>query len=416
MRSGVGIIIICIVTALVVDGALFLLLPKRCRRKWRLPYAVFTLLCWALLITSLRFMPWRISAASLEGKMWFLYTWLSIYVVKLNVLFWQLIGLMPGLWKGSKLRLGLYIGLPIGLVCFGMMWWGATAGRRMIDVVRVDAASPLLPQAFDGFRIAQISDLHVGTWGSDTTFISKLVDSVNSQHADLIVFTGDMVNRDAREITPFTRILSRLRAPYGVISIMGNHDYGGYRSWPNKAAKKANEQLLRTTQHDMGWLMLNNAHITLHRGNDSIVIVGVENWGEPPYKGTGDLDIALKRTPLKIHILDRKGSEYKVLLSHNPEHWRQRVRHESNVALTLSGHTHAMQFIVGCGKHRFSPAVWHYPTWGGLYGSVDEESTSLLYVNIGAGEVGLPFRIGATPEITIITLTRTSGTAPTLIP
>lgn len=415
MRFGVIIIIVYVVTALVTDGALWLLWPKRSRRKWRVPYAIFTLLCWALLITALS-MPWRNSAASLVPKMWLLYTWLTIYMVKLSVLFWQLVGLIPKLWRGKRWRLGLYVGLPVGLICFATMWWGATGGRRMIDIVRVDAASPQLPEAFDGFRIAQISDLHVGTWGTDTTFISKLVDKVNAQHPDLIVFTGDLVNRDTRELVPFTRILSRLRAPYGVISIMGNHDYGDYSNWPSAKAKKANEELLRSTQCNMGWLMLDNAHITLRRGNDSIVIIGVENWGEPPFNGYGDLNMALSRTPQKTHILAPRGPEYKVLLSHNPEHWRQRVRHDSNVALTLSGHTHAMQFTVGSGRHRFSPSVWHYPTWGGLYATAEEPDSPLLYVNIGAGEVGLPFRIGATPEITLITLTRTTGTLPVLIP
>lgn len=429
MRFGVIIILVYIALAFIVDGGIWLLCPKARRRKWRWPYLGFTILCWGLLIVAVS-LPWRNVSSSLVPKMWMLYTWLSIYVVKGSVLSWQLVGLIPRLWKDRRMQLGLYVGLPVGLVCFGLMWWGALAGRRQIEMVRVDVASPRLPQTFEGFTIAQISDLHLGTWGNDTSFISALVDSVNAQRPDLIAFTGDLVNRSSSETAPFVRILSRLHAPCGVISVMGNHDYGDYANWTTEQAHHADVDRLRATQRSMGWLLLDNAYTSLVRGSDTIYIIGVENWGEPPFSSYGDLAAALSThvRPGDDTRLPAKGSAYKLLLSHNPEHWRLRVRHESDIDLTLSGHTHAMQFAVGSRSRRFSPAVWRYPAWGGLYTTASADADALpvrsytagnssqLYVNIGAGEVGLPFRIGAAPEITLITLTRTGGTAPHPLP
>lgn len=252
----------------------------------------FTILCWGLLIVAVS-LPWRNVSSSLVPKMWMLYTWLSIYVVKGSVLSWQLLGLIPRLWKDRRMQLGLYVGLPVGLVCFGLMWWGALAGRRQIEMVRVDVASPRLPQTFEGFTIAQISDLHLGTWGNDTSFISALVDSVNAQRPDLIAFTGDLVNRSSSETAPFVRILSRLHAPCGVISVMGNHDYGDYANWTTEQAQHADVDRLRATQRSMGWLLLDNAYTSLVRGSDTIYIIGVENWGEPPFSSYGDLAAAL---------------------------------------------------------------------------------------------------------------------------
>ena len=163
--------------------------------------------------------------------------------------------------------------------------------------------------------------------------------------------------------------------------------------------------------------MLENSHLALCRANDSIIILGVENWGEPPFSAIGDLHKALTQSVDSGAPLQPYGPEFKILLSHNPEHWRQHVRHESNTDLTLSGHTHAMQTQIKRGDFRWSPAAWRYMVWGGLYASepIRQQRPSYLYVNIGAGEVGLPFRIGATPEITVFTL-KSAKTASTPLP
>ena len=270
------------------------------------------------------------------------------------------------------------------------MWWGALINRYNIDVNRVDVEIEGLPAAFDGYTIAQISDLHVGTYGYDTTYVAEVADVVNSLSPNMIAFTGDIVNRISSELEPFVGTLSQLKAPDGVYSILGNHDYGDYYNSPSDAQKQANLEHLCNLQKQMGWKMLNNAYDIVRRSNDSIAIIGVENVGDPPFHTYGDLDAAYP-------ALDDPTT--KILLSHNPAHWDNDIQDapDKNIALTLSGHTHAMQMCV----FGWSPAAFRYPTWSGLYKDNDKHR---LYVNIGIGEVAIPSRIGATPEITLITL------------
>jgi hypothetical protein len=283
------------------------------------------------------------------------------------------------------------------------MWWGAAITRRQIDVVNVEISSPRLPAAFDGYRMVQISDLHVGTWGEDTSFVAELVDSVNAQHPDIILFTGDIVNRESTELAPFLNTLARLHAPDGVYSILGNHDYGDYVDWPSAADKRDNLQLLKNWQRQIGWKLLNNQRTQIVHDNDTIQLIGVENWGEPPFHQYGHL---IDAYPLSTDSLQHLNDDrFKILLTHNPEHWRQEVRRISNIDLSLSGHTHAMQFELKFGNWRWSPSAWKYDQWGGLYDYINAKGEKLqIYVNIGAGEVGIPSRIGATPELTVITL------------
>jgi hypothetical protein len=238
--------------------------------------------------------------------------------------------------------------------------------------------------------VVHISDLHLGTYGNDTTYISTIVNKVNSLKADVILFTGDIVNRNSNELKPFVSTLSRLKAKDGVYSILGNHDYGDYEDWKSEAEKAANFQALKDMQAEMGWTMLNNQSTAITRGNDSITIIGVENIGDPPFHIYGDMSKAYS---------DISDKQYKILLTHNPAHWTSDIENqkESNIALTLSGHTHAMQMEF----FGISPARFRYRTWGGLY---NDNYNHPLYVNIGIGTVGFPARIGATPEITLITL------------
>ncbi|MDE6118857.1 MAG: metallophosphoesterase, partial [Muribaculaceae bacterium] len=282
----------------------------------------------------------------------------------------------------------------LGLVTFLGIWWGALVNRFRIQVREVNIEMTGLPDSFDGYRIAQLSDLHVGTYGNDTTFIHDLVEKVNSLNPNLIVFTGDIVNRTTSELVPFVRPFSRLNAPDGVISILGNHDYGDYYNWPSQNAKEQNLEWLMDLQIEMGWELLTNSSTVIYgqSASDSLVIVGVENWGDPPFPTYGDLDQAYS-TP--------GDSVTKILLTHNPAHWISCIAPVDTMrfGLTLSGHTHAMQMEIA----GFSPAVWRYRTWGGLYQTDDNERP--LYVNIGAGTVGVPMRLGATPEITLFTIT-----------
>ena len=344
-------------------------------------------------------LPHRGENADITGIMWLLYIFFSVLISQIIYSIFSLSGYILLLFKKPRVNTGLWIGLPLACLVFTSMWWGALVGRKRIEVVDVEISSSRLPRSFNGYKIAQISDLHVGTWGKDTTFLSRLVDSVNGLHPDMIVFTGDIVNKEASELTPFVTVLSRLHAPDGVYSILGNHDYGDYVDWESPQMKAANLEALKASQKKMGWKMLNNSHVAVkNTAGDSIILIGVENWGEPPFSQYGDLSKAYPASRFY-------DNNFKVLLSHNPKHWSQIVSKTSNIDLTLAGHTHAMQIMLSVGKWKWSPSKFKYDQWGGLYPNTEgngEEAN--LYVNIGAGEVGLPMRIGASPEITLITL------------
>ncbi len=336
-------------------------------------------------------MPKRIGDdAFLARLMWGIYIYWSFYAAKYIGVFFDAVAAIPRLWHAKRARWVTATGIAAATALFGAMWWGALVDRFRLDIVEVDVPIEGLPDGLRGLRIVQISDWHVGTFGTDTAFVSRTVDSINALHPDLIVFTGDAVNRHSEEIVPFMGPMSRLHAPLGVYSIFGNHDYSSYYSWSSDSARVADVSRLHKLQRAMGWKVLANATAMLHVGGDSLALIGVENIGEPPFKSYGDL-------PRSYPTL--ADSTVKVLLSHNPMHWSTSIAGNDScrIALTLAGHTHAMQIKVG----GFSPAVWRYPTWGGMY---DDGRGHMLYVNRGLGTVGLPMRIGATPEITVLTL------------
>ena len=368
---------------------------KRLKRRWaRWVWVATALAMWALLAVTL-LLPRRDAGADLQPVMWLLYTYLSLFIPKTVYALMSLVGMV--LHRVQSMARGVRIGGGVvALVCFGAMWWGALVGRTGIEVTRQDVVSERLPKAFDGFKMVQISDIHCGTWGTDTAFMSRMVDTVNALQPDVVVFTGDIVNRHSAELKPFVDVLGRLKARYGVFSVLGNHDYGDYMDWPNEQAKRQDVRALVDMQRSMGWQMLLNEHRWIRCGSDSIALIGVENWGEPPFSVYGDLR---KSYP------DLMDSNYKVLLTHNPEHWNREVLAVSNIDLSLSGHTHAMQMVLSIGDWQWSPSVWKYKEWGGLYSKPNAEGKPLqLYVNIGLGEVALPFRLGATPEVTLLTL------------
>lgn len=322
--------------------------------------------------------------------MWTLFTYLSVYIPKIVFAIFALVRQGLGWLLHRRLRGISWVGGVLAVVMFGLMWWGALFNRYSLDVREVDIPVQNLPRAYDGYRIVQISDIHTGTYGDDTAFLERMVEKVNSLHPDIVLFTGDIVNRHSTELEPFVGTLSRISAPDGVWSIMGNHDYGDYYLWPSPTAKLADIAHLQELQSDMGWRMLNNAHTVLRRDTDSLVLIGVENIGDPPFAIYG---VLAKAYP------DLADDAVKILMTHNPAHWTDSIagRRDANVALTLSGHTHAMQMEL----FGVSPASFRYATWGGLY---PDSLGRHLYVNIGLGEVGMPARIGATPEITLIRL------------
>lgn len=301
----------------------------------------------------------------------------------------SLAGRAIGMFAPRAETIGNAVGIGIAILVCGAFAYGLARGWKRLQVKETTLVSPALPAAFDGYRIVQLSDLHIGTFGSDTTYIRQLVERIDSLHPDLIVFTGDLVNASADELDPYGDLLSQLRAPDGVYSVLGNHDYCTYRRYdtPDGAARNLAE--LKRRQHAYGWELLQNEHRTIRRDADSIVLIGVEHSGRPPFPSRGDLSQALRGVA--------KGS-YKILLSHDPSHWRREVLPQSDVQLTLSGHTHGMQLMV----FGFSPIRWSYPEWGGAYRSDDGRT---LFVSLGAGGT-VPFRFGAWPEINLLVLHR----------
>ncbi|MDE6561611.1 MAG: metallophosphoesterase, partial [Muribaculaceae bacterium] len=218
--------------------------------------------------------------------MWMLTVYLSIYIPKLIYCIFSIIGRIPLIFRGRRWTWLNYVGGGLGILGFALVWHGILYTRTHTQHVNLTVNSERLPESFDGYRIVQISDLHLGTWGTDTKFITDFVTNVNNLRPDLIVFTGDLVNQKADEVKPFAKILSKLEATDGVYSILGNHDYGDYVDWPSQAAKEENLEALKKFQADAGWKMLNNDHDFIVRNKagkrDSIALIGVENWGEPP--------------------------------------------------------------------------------------------------------------------------------------
>ena len=348
---------------------------------------------------SLRILWFVPSAILLAGLYIFFYTdigrgyrdifMLTFIIIALPKIFFTIISLFDlplryfFKWKVYPFTI---LGLAVSMGIIYIAVYGSVAGKNKFEVNRIEYLSDKLPASFEGYRIAQLSDIHIGNWEGDRESIARMVEITNALHPDVIVVTGDLVHSVASELDGYEDILSKLQAKDGVYSILGNHDYGLYRRWGSEEEQIQNLEDLKKRQTNMGWKLLNNEHTYLVRNNDSIALIGVENDGSPPFPQYGDLPKAMKGV---------NKDKLKVLLSHDPTHWRREAL-GSGIDLMLAGHTHATQLAIG----NFSPAAFVYPEWRGLY----TEGDQALYVNVGIGHVGIPFRFGAWPEITEITL------------
>ena len=350
---------------------------------WSLSLVTLLLVC--IGVTGLFAFPGKLD---INISMWIFYIFFLVYMPKWFYSIFSLFDYVPRLWKRKKGKWGHMIGTALALYVIGSMLYGAFYARQHPIYNYRTISFPNLPEDFDGYRIVQFSDIHLETFGSAANYLPRWINRINQLHPDLIVFTGDLVNRRGNELPPYMNVLSRLSAPDGVYSILGNHDYGDYFHWGNPEEKEQTLRLLIVDEGKMGWTMLNNRSVFLRRGNDSIALIGVENEGEPPFSQYADLPKAMQGTE----------GMFQILLSHNPTHWRREVLPESDIDLMLAGHTHAMQLKLG----NYSPSSYIYPEWSGMY----LEGTRGLYVNVGIGYVGLPFRFGAWPEITVLTLRR----------
>jgi len=284
-----------------------------------------------------------------------------------------------------------WLGLGIGGSLFGSLLYGFNNKYRY-KVEKIKLCFDHLPAAFKGMKIVQISDIHSGSL-TDIRAVEKGVQRIMGLKADIIFFTGDLVNNVADEMDQLKNVFSGLNAPLGVYSILGNHDYGDYVQWESAEAKKANLDKLKSIHKEMGWKLLLNEHVPIEKDGQSIALIGIENWGaKARFSKYGDLSAAYKGT---------ESYPFKILLSHDPSHWEAEVCKEyTDIDLVFSGHTHGMQFGVEIPGFRWSPVQYVYKQWAGLYHSNRQK----LYVNRGFGFLGYPGRVGILPEITFMEL------------
>jgi predicted MPP superfamily phosphohydrolase len=284
-----------------------------------------------------------------------------------------------------------YTALSLSSVFFVICMYGLFFGKYNYKVRHISLSFTDLPKEFNGFKILQISDIHSGTIDNFSA-VRRGIELAKRQNADMILFTGDLVNNFADEIKPYSELLGSLSAPFGKYSILGNHDYGHYFKWPSENAWEANMNKLYGYHDSMGFRLLKNQYVEIKKGNDSIILAGVENWGKPPFHQYGDLDKTFQNNSNKQFI---------ILMSHDPSHWDGQVLgFHKHIHLTLSGHTHGMQLGIEIGKFKWSLVKLFYPKWIGLY----ENNEKYLYVNRGFGFIGFPARVGIWPEITVIEL------------
>lgn len=299
----------------------------------------------------------------------------------------------------SRRKFVSQIGLGLAAIPFLSLLYGETIGKYNYKVIKQRIFFPDLPDAFDGFTITQISDVHSGSFDNPEK-INYAIDLVNEQNSDMILFTGDIVNTHAKEMHPWIDTFKKIKEhKYGKYSVLGNHDYGEYISWPSEAAKEENFQNIKNLYGQIDFKLMLNEHTLIEKGNDKIALVGVENWGHN-FKKVGDINLA---------SANLTKEDFKILMSHDPSHWDYEVKnHDKNFQLTLSGHTHGMQFGIEIpGVIKWSPIQYIYKQWAGLY----ENMGRYVYVNRGFGFHAYSGRVGIMPEITVIELKKGKNVA-----
>ncbi|GAB3537059.1 metallophosphoesterase [Pontibacter brevis] len=284
------------------------------------------------------------------------------------------------------------LALTLASIPFFSFVYGTIKGKYDYTVHRHTLYFDDLPEAFDGFTITQISDIHSGSF-DNTAAVQRGIELVKAQQSDMFVFTGDLVNDHAAEVVPYMHDFGQIKAPYGQYSILGNHDYGMYADWESEAAQEENMERLKQHHATMGYRLLLDEHVMIEKDGQKLALLGVENWGRG-FIEKGDLDKALSGV---------EETAFKILLSHDPSHWQEIVKtHPSRVHLTLSGHTHGMQFGIETPLVRWSPVQYRYKNWAGLA----QDNQRLLYVNRGFGFIGFSGRVGIWPEVTVLELRR----------
>lgn len=319
-----------------------------------------------------------------------LFRWIVSYLVKSPPT--ELTALPENVHKISRLKFLNYIALGMAALPFAGFIYGMVKGAFNYTTHRVRVVLPNLPAEFNGLKIIQISDIHSGSFSS-TSHLEDAVKLIMQHEADVIFFTGDLVNNEATEMQPFMNVLNQLKAPLGVFSTLGNHDYGDYVSWDTPEAKQQNLRDLKQVHEQLGWRLLMNEHVALTKGTASIALLGVENWG-------GNLNFP-KYGDLKKAHTGTENYPVKLLLSHDPSHWNKQVTPQfPDIDITFSGHTHGFQMGIEIPGFKWSPSKYFYKEWAGLY----KNENQYIYVNRGLGFLGYPGRVGISPEITVMEL------------
>lgn len=324
----------------------------------------------------------------------FLAVLLCFALPKMLFMVFSLIAKLLGIWSLASYNVTTILGIVMAAIVSVIGLYGLTLGWKQLETKHVDLYFDNLPDAFDGYKIAHLSDFHTGTYGDNPKFLQQVVERVNEGKPDLVAFTGDIVNREPEELLPFTKVLSQFHAKDGVVSVLGNHDYCLYGDRSRWSDVREGGLKVAEIEQTMGWNVLMNESFVVERDSEKIAIVGVENTGKPPFPQIGNLQAAVSGV---THYDTVKCEEkiFTVLLSHDPSHWRMEVLPQTDIPLTLSGHTHAAQLKIG----NWSPVKWMYKEWSGLYQSDNQQ----LYISEGVGGT-LPFRFGTRPEIVFITL------------
>lgn len=395
MRSSGFILAVGLVFIAMTDTILWYQLRRCIFKKWQISLYILHSLFFLFFLTAFQT---GISRLKGPGAYFWIETLIGVlflfYVPKVVFIVLNGIGKMISrLWKAFS-RVSVMAASSTALFFFVLILYSITIGRYQYKIEIVEIPFKQLPPAFNGFKIVQLSDLHLGSYGKSYRGINDIIRKVNELHPDVIVFTGDMVNNFAVEMEPWIGILQGLEAPYGKYAVTGNHDYGDYTHWPDSTHKRENLRQFCSNMEKMGFQMLNNAHIPVIMQSDTIWIAGVENWGNPPFPRYGDLSKA-------TGTLEK--NDFVILLSHDPSHWRGEAL-DYRIPLTLSGHTHAMQMGIHIGNFKWSPSQYLYPEYDGLY----RQGEQYLYVSRGQGYLGFPGRIGLRPVITELILTTAS--------
>lgn len=304
----------------------------------------------------------------------------------------------PMRWLGGRRSHQLLLAGSF-IICSGIFLTivnGIFFGRHNVQVKKLNLYFDNLPLQMDGFKIVQLSDIHLGSFGKNSKVMDKTVRLVKELHPDLMLFTGDLVNNFGNEIDGFESYLGELAGTYGKYAILGNHDYGDYSTWPDTISKGQNLNAIKQGIRDAGFNLLLNQSVKIQVKDTSFFLIGVENWGHKPFPQYADLDVAMKDVPFH---------SFRILMSHDPAHWSSVVLPQTNIPLTLSGHTHGAQMGIKIAGMEFSPIYLIQKRWGGLY----EEEHQKLYVNRGLGTIGFKGRIDMRPEITLLTLHRSKN-------